>query len=208
MSAIIMPPASPIEAPAPTTEMPSPYRLSVEQYHAMVEHGLFHPEDRVELIRGILVKKMTKKPPHTISTILVQEVLSRLLPSGWHLRIQEPITLSDSEPEPDGSVIRGSARDYHSGHPGPGDAALVVEVAETSLSFDRTAKKALYAAAGIPTYWIVNVVDNQLEVFTGASGPTTQPDYATTTILGPGDDVALILDGQEVGRFPVAALLP
>jgi Uma2 family endonuclease len=85
---------------------------------------------------------------------------------------------------------------------------LVVEVAESSLAVDRTLRKELYAAAGIPLYWIVNLVDRRLEVFTGPSGPTPHPDYATTTILGPGDEVALILDGQEVGRIPVAALLP
>jgi Uma2 family endonuclease len=180
----------------------------VAQYQAMAKHGILTSEDRVELIQGYLVAKMTKNPPHAISTALVRDALQHLLPSGWHSRTQDPITLTDSEPEPDTAVIRGQLRDYRSRHPGPGDVALVVEVADSTIAYDRNVKKPVYAAASIPTYWIVNLEDNHLEVYTDPGGPGTQPDYASYQILQPTDPVAVVLDGHEVGRILVRDLLP
>src|SRR5262249_52378201 len=134
------------------------YRLSVAQYHAMIQHGILGPEDRVELIHGWLVPKMTKNPPHTVSTGLVLDALNRAAPLGWHVRVQEPVTFAVSEPEPDNVLARGARRDYASRHPGPAEVGLVVEVADTSLDYDRDVKKPLYASAGVPVYWIVNLV--------------------------------------------------
>src|SRR5215471_9004653 len=93
-------------------------RFSVAEYHKLIEIGVLTEDDNLELIEGYLVLKMPRNPPHDGTIDLVQESLRRRLPVGWMLRVQEAITLSDSEPEPDGSVVRGNARSYLSRHPG------------------------------------------------------------------------------------------
>jgi Uma2 family endonuclease len=207
MSAILTPsPVSPANTPAVAT-MPI-YQLSVEQYHAMARHGILTTRDPVELIHGWLVRKMTKRPPHTIATGLTQDALTWIQPAGWHVRVQEPITLDDSEPEPDCVLTQGARRDYQARHPGPGEVALVVEVSDSTLEYDRKVKRPLYAASRIPVYWIVNLEEGQVEVFTDPSGPAALPGYATQQILGSADVVAVLIAGQEVGRIPVRELLP
>jgi hypothetical protein len=205
MSVIASTPAPP---PAPAATALPLYRLSVAQYQAMAEHGILTENDRVELIHGLLVAKMTPRPPHAVCMDLVQNALDAILPAGWHVRTQVPVTLDDSVPEPDDCVARGTPRDYLTHHPRPSEVGLVVEVAETTLDYDRGTKKALYAEARIVCYWILNLVDNVLEVYTDPSSPAAQPDYAASRVLGPAEEVPVVLDGQEVGRIPVRDLLP
>ena len=140
------------------------WRLSVNQYHQMVCAGILTEEDPVELLAGWLVPKMPKNPPHRVATRLLRQALERVVPAGWYVDSQEPITTADSEPEPDVVVVRGETRQYLDRHPGPQDVALIIEVADTTLQRDRVLKQRIYAAAGIPVYWIVNLLDNQLEV--------------------------------------------
>jgi Uma2 family endonuclease len=163
----IAPPAAD-EGAIPTEPI---YRLSVAQYHAMADHGILDEDAPVELLEGWLVQKMTKHPPHSIVTRRVREALGRVLPEGWYADSQEPITLSDSEPEPDVRVARAEVADDPKRHPGPRDVALVVEVADTSLRRDRGTKKRIYARAGIPIYWIANLPERRFEVHTDPTGP-------------------------------------
>ncbi len=200
----IAPAAVPVTLPSPDVPTMPIYRLSVAQYEEMARHGILTTNDRVELIHGWLVPKMTKNTPHTIATGLVQDALVLAAVSGWHARIQEPITLTDSVPEPDVTLARGGRRDYLLCHPGPADIGLLVEVSDTSLAHDRNVKRPLYGAANAPVYWIVNLEDNVLEVCTDPNGI----DYATRRELGPADEVPLILDGREVARIRVRDLLP
>src|SRR5436853_5216504 len=100
--------AQPISPPPPPSDVPSTepiYRLSVAQYHAMGEHGILGEDDPVELLEGLLVRKMTKDRPHTLTTGLVRRALERLLPTGWYVESQEPITTVESEPEPDAMIV-------------------------------------------------------------------------------------------------------
>lgn len=168
----------------PDTDFPS--RLfTVEEYHRMGEAGVLTEDDRVELLEGRIVTKMNHNPQHDAVVELVDETISRLLPRGFRVRIQSSVTTLDSEPEPDAAVVRGSIRDRLTRHPGPSDTALVVEVSETSLRRDR-AKRRLYARAGIAVYWIVNLIDSQLEVYTEPTGQDASPQYRQTDILTPG----------------------
>jgi Uma2 family endonuclease len=183
-------------------------RLSVPEFHRMVQAGIFEEDDPFELLEGYLVLKMPRNPPHDSTIQRVQRRLFQRCPAGWDVRIQCAVTLSDSEPEPDLVVVRGDESDYRSRHPGPADIGLVVEVADTSLDRDRTDKARVYARAGLPAYWVVNLVDGQLEVFTGPSGPTVVPAYAQQQVLRPGADAPLLLDGAQVGTIPVSELLP
>ncbi len=182
--------------------------LTVQQYHAMIQSGALQSGDPIELLEGWLVKKMIKNPPHSACTAKTRRRLDDVIPDGWSVDVQDPVTTADSEPEPDVAVIRGLRENYVQQHPGPEDVGLLVEVAEASLERDRGWKKRLYAAAQIPVYWIVNLVDRQVEVFTGPSGPGGRPDYETCQVFLPGDQVPVVLDGKEAGRIAVDQLLP
>ncbi|HWE39585.1 MAG TPA: Uma2 family endonuclease [Isosphaeraceae bacterium] len=184
------------------------YRFSVEQYDAMAEHGILTEEDRVELLEGWIISKMGRNPPHILATKLAVKHLARAVPEGWHVAKEDPICTDASEPEPDISVLRGDERDYEDRKPAPEDVGLVVEVADSTLSDDQTYKKQIYAKAGIPFYWIVNIPDTKLLVHGDPTGPGAEPDYRRVVELGPADEVPLVLDGREVGRIAVRDLLP
>jgi Uma2 family endonuclease len=183
-------------------------RFTVEQYHELARAGVIEEGSPIELLDGYLVPKMTKNPPHGVGIQLMVDALREALPNGWLVRSQDPVTTTDSEPEPDVSVVRGRARDYLTRHPLVSDVSLIVEVADSSLSQDRGFKKTIYARAGIVHYWIVNLIDNQLETFSDPTGPVAKPDFRTTAILGPTDLVPLFVGGDEVGKLKVSELLP
>ncbi len=184
------------------------WRLSVEQYHAMIQAGILTEDDPVELLEGWLVTKMSKNPKHRIATRLVRKALEKIISLGWYVDSQEPLTTVDSEPQPDGMVVRGETREYPDRHPGPEDVVLVVEVADSSLQRDRSLKKRLYAAGGIPVYWIVNLLANQIGVYTEPSGPAEKPDYQRQEMYGVTNTVLVVIEGQEIGRLAVQELLP
>lgn len=183
------------------------WRLSIAQYHQMVQSGILTDDDPVELLEGWLVTKMPKNPPHRLATQLLREALAQLAPAGWYVDAQEPITTADSEPEPDVVIVRGDRRLYRDRHPGPAEIALVVEVADSTLQRDRTTKQRLYAAAGIVAYWIVNLVEGQVEVYHEPTGPSAAPGYARRTDYRRDESIPLLLDGQFVGSVAVELVL-
>ncbi len=184
------------------------WRLSVSAYHAMIDSGILGSDDPVELLEGWLVTKMSKNPPHRVATGLIHDALLAILPPNWFFDVQDPVTTDDSEPEPDLSLIRGTRRQYTQGHPIASDTALVIEVSDTTLYRDRGTKKRIYARAGFPEYWIVNLNDEMIEVYTLPSGPTSDPDYGNRQDYGAVDTIPLVLDGVEVGRIAVKDVLP
>src|SRR4051794_37144846 len=138
---------------------------TVEQYHQLIEAGVLWSGDPVELLERRIVTRLRRTPAHEAITGLTEDAIRPHLPAEWHLRIKSAVTTSDSEPEPDLLVIRGPARRYIDHHPSPAEVGLLDEVADTSLPIDRGLKRRIYAR-GIPMYWIVNVVDLQVEVYT------------------------------------------
>ncbi len=184
------------------------YRFSVEQYHRMGEIGLLTPEHRVEFLEGLVVNKMNVNPPHGNAMELVDDEIRRVLPKNWRVRSQLPVTTLDSEPEPDFAIVLTGPRDRKGRHPNPDEVGLVVEVADSSLARDRGPKARLYARAEVPTYWIVNLIDRQVEVYTDPTGPCDEPKYATLTNYVAGSEVPVVLDGVEVARLKVDDLLP
>jgi Uma2 family endonuclease len=177
--------------------------LSVVQYHAMIDKGILSPDDPVELLEGIIVQKMSKNPPQRIATRAVRQTLEHVVPAGWYVDEQEPITLSSSEPEPDVAVIRGDSRDYTDRHPAAPDVALIVEVSDATLDRDRILKKRIYATAGIPTYWVLDLGNRRLEAY---SQPRSG-DYQQCTVYRQEDRAPVVLAGFE-GSVLVADLLP
>ena len=199
----------------PLTVQPTTYgqddsdaRFSVSQYQKMTEVGILTADDKVELLENYVVLKMTRNPPHDGTIDLLKAALYPCVPSGWLLRIQQTIVLADSLPEPDFAIVRGAPRTYLARHPKGVDVALAIEVADSSLLRDRRDKTRIYARAGIPTYWIVNLVDNRIEVYTLPSGPTAAPAYGAFQTFAPGDVIPIVLDGVNVASVPVAELLP
>jgi Uma2 family endonuclease len=197
------------------TAMPMTYgrdasiaRFSVARYQRMIETGILTAEDKVELLENYVVLKMPRNPPHDGTIQLIGETLTPAIPSGWRLRVQLTVVLSDSQPEPDFAIVRGTARTYMASHPNPSDVGLLVEVADSSLLRDQRDKTRIYARAGIVCYWIVNLVDRRIEVFTQPSGPIEIPAYSSFQIYQPGDAVPLVLDGALVGTIPADELLP
>lgn len=183
-------------------------RLRVEQYHAIIQAGILTDDDSVELLEGWLVFKMPKNPPHRVTTRLVRTALENILPPGWYVDSQEPITLSNSEPEPDIVVVRGDTRQYLDRHPGAEDIALIIEVSDTTLQRDRTIKKRIYARAGIAIYWIVNLVEEQVEVYSQPIVEVEQPDYTQRLDYGRSAVISVIIEGVEIGAIDVNSLLP
>jgi Uma2 family endonuclease len=200
-------------SPPATAQEDRLFRIPLEMYHRMAELGILTKHHRTVLLDGLLVTKMTRYPPHVTSTIRVFKALDQLVGERWHARKEDPISLPggpggrDSEPEPDGSVVRGSIDDYTDHHPVPGDIALVVEVADSSVADDR-AGLVRYAWAEIPTAWIVNLPEGRVEVSSKPTGPDAQARYLEVDLYGAGDHVPVVLDGREVGRIEVKALLP
>ncbi|MBD1884416.1 MULTISPECIES: Uma2 family endonuclease [Microcoleus] len=183
-------------------------RLSIEQYHAIIQAGILTDDDSVELLEGWLVFKMPKNPPHRVTTRLVRTALENILPRGWYVDSQEPITLSNSEPEPDIVVVRGDTRQYVDRHPGAEDIALIIEVSDTTLQRDRTVKKRIYARAGIAIYWIVNLVEGLVEVYSQPLVEVEQPDYSQRLDFGRSAVIPIIIEGIEIGAIAVNSLLP
>jgi Uma2 family endonuclease len=139
-------------------------KLRRVEYDRLVECELLGPEDKIELLDGQMVVKEPQYSPHATAIQLVAQALRAAFGTGFHVRVQAPVALDDeSEPEPDVSVVPGDPRDYRDEH--PARPVLVVEVALTRLRFDRSRKGSLYARAGLPEYWIVNIPDGWLEVY-------------------------------------------
>ena len=144
-------------------DMPQRRLWTRQEYERFVRLGAFGPDDRLELIEGEIVNKMAAMDtPHATGILLATEQLRLAFPSGVQIRVQLPLAASDhSEPEPDIAVVVGTLRDFEDNH--PATALLVVEVADTSLAYDRSTKAALYASAGIGDYWLLNLNDRRLE---------------------------------------------
>jgi Uma2 family endonuclease len=180
-----------------------------DEYERAGAAGLFRPDEKLELIAGEVVEKATPQHSrHASGVYLAQEVLRRVFGAGFLVRVQLPLALlDDSEPEPDLSVVRGEARTFVSAH--PTSAVLVVEVAGSTLAFDRTTKGALYARARLEEYWIVNLSDRVLEVHREPAPMVDQPlghHYRSVTRLTDADSAApLAAPGALVA---VSDLLP
>src|SRR5262245_42150015 len=170
-------------------------RFSVDEYHRLTESGILTEDDNLELIEGYLVLKMSRNPPHDGTLHRAMKLLTKFLPGGWDVRVQSALTLADSEPEPDLAVVREDPLGYLTRHPSAADVGLVIEIADPTLAGDRADKGRVYARAAIPCYWIVNLVDRQIEEYTGPSGPTGSPGYARRRDLRAGDTLDVTLDG-------------
>jgi Uma2 family endonuclease len=195
-----------VPPPAAVSPPPPPARFTVEQYHRMDDAGVFDG-GRYELIDGLIVEMPVVNPPHKAAVRQLADVLRPLAGTTFLCDVQAPITLAGSEPQPDYAVSIGPAERYATRHAGPGDVVFVVEVSDRTLAYDRGVKLRLYAAARIPVYWVVNIPDRVVEVYTQPRGGKN-PAYRTRTDYPPGTDIPVVLRGTAVGTVPAAAVLP
>ena len=194
--------------------------LTLAQYQRMIELAIIEEDDPVEMLEGYLIAKdrgrgpgMGAGPEHSSAVGRLTRRFIRALPDPWVVRCQDPISLGPpkvpgaaSQPEPDLVVAQGPEGRYDHQHPGAADILLLVEVADSSLLGDRRGKVQSYAAQGIRLYWILNVVDRQLEIFTD---PDTQAgQYRTQRILAETDDVVVSWPGLAPVTFSIKDFLP
>ena len=149
------------------TETLAVRRFSLSEYHQLVNMGFFEPNERLELIYGLLSPMSPIQPRHAAAVTQLTTLLYQQIGGQCIIRNQSPITLSttESEPEPDLVLAQLQTDNYASGHPEPDEILLVVEVSDSTLRYDQEVKSKLYAEAGIQTYWIVNLQTDQLECY-------------------------------------------
>lgn len=161
----------------------------------MLEVGILKEDDRVELIRGEIITMSPISSNHSSKVKRIVHFLNPILQGQAILGVQDPIHLSKySEPEPDIAVLKPSPDFYQQEHPGPEDVFLLIEVAQSSLNFDRNVKIPLYASNQIPEVWIVDVNNNQIEVYREPSGDF----YAEQMLMVPGENLEIQALGLEV----------
>ena len=211
-TATITPPpqsAKPLAAspPAAPRAAPQPHRWTIREYRELGKTGLFR-DKKTMLLHGVLYVMVLPKPPHDTALNLAYEFLRAAFPTGHHVRNQQGFDIgTDTDPGPDLAVVSGAIRDY-SGRT-PTAAVLIVEVSDSSLFTDLTEKAELYATAGVPEYWVVDLVNRQLVVFRDPTplakelGATT---YQTRLTFGPADAVSPI--SAPSATITVSELLP
>ncbi len=187
---------------------PRPLRLTADEYYKLCESEVMF-EKRVQLIGGEIIEMPAQKNWHAIGIALTDDALRTVFGPCYWIRVQMSLDLSPhSVPDPDLAVIAGAMR-THTGPNNPTSALLIVEVADTTLSLDRGRKGSLYAASGIADYWIVNIPNNQLEVYRDPVADSTQRfgfRYNSRTILVAGDFVSPL--AMPAGQIAVIDLLP
>lgn len=198
----------PPEVAPQSPEVLRPRRWTREEYYRLADAGFFEDE-RVELLDGEIWTLPPQNTPHFSAIRRTVQIMEEAFGGGFEVRPQAPITLDDgTEPEPDVAVVVGSYLDYEGHHPTPPEILLVVEVSDATLRKDRTKKAAGYARAALADYWIVNLVERQLEVH---RDPLTRPEgalYRTRQILLPDESVAPLAAPDSLvavtGLFPAA----
>jgi len=140
-------------------------RFTITEYHRLADLDFFTEDDRVELIKGEIIKMAAKGKAHSVCNTRLYRELFKLLEEKATIRGQEPIIINDSEPEPDLTIVKNTPDDYFLNHPIPSDIFLIIEVADSSLKYDQEVKLSLYAEAGISDYWIFNLIVYHLECY-------------------------------------------
>ncbi len=196
------------ETAPPDAPPRSVHRFTIREFERLVMIGFLNPGDRAELIDGWLVDKMPHNPRHAAIVDIANAAISRLLPEGLTTRSQLPIRLpGDNAPEPDVAVVPAPKQRYLDRHPTEKEVSLVIEVSDTSLDEDRRLKIPQYARAKIAEYWIINVKEQRVEVYTQPRGGKN-PTYKQQTNYGQDDEVPVVIGGKELGRIAVKELLP
>jgi hypothetical protein len=171
--------------------------------------GYLHENEPLFLWEGQIVEKMIKGPAHFAILTDLYHRFVRLVPAGWFVAQEQPMTLTDASiPEPGITIVRGVPHDYLKRSPSAQRMALVVEVADSSLPVDQGEVLKVYACETVPVYWIANIPGRQIEVYTEPTGFTEQPYYRASRFYGVDEEAPVVIDGQEIGRITMREALP
>lgn len=173
--------------PAPTAPAITKRRFSIKEYYLMADAGILSPRDRVELIDGEIVQMAPIGSYHAACVNTLNRLFMEMLGRRVVVSVQNPVRLSErSEPEPDIALLRPRADAYQESHPGPDDVMLIVEVSHSTVEYDRDVKTPLYAEAGIPELWLVNLDEDYIDGLSDPDGSI----YRTTRRYARGDRIA------------------
>ena len=202
-------PTSPLVEPEAFGPRRIALRITAEEFGRMIDRDVFDARRRIELWDGELVETMPKNQPHQFALIQLTRLLLRLAPDDWTVSPEGSIALDETRvPIPDLAVLRGGPREYQSRRPTAPDAAILVEIADTSIRKDLGPTLTAYAAASISVYWVVNLNARRVEVYDNPTVTADGASYAERREYGPDDEVPVVLDGAEVGRVAVKDILP
>jgi hypothetical protein len=182
------------------------YRLTIAQLKKMVEIGILHGDDRVELWDGWLVSKYSQSVAHSYAAMVLQGRFHRMLGEEWWVRIRAAVICKQSLLEPDLAVIRDHPR-YGKHWPHAKGFEFAIEISDAELSRDQNYKLPIYAAAGMPKLLIVNLIDRRVEVYSNPHGGK-KPNYKQRVDYGPSESVSIEVGGDKVGIIRVSSLLP
>ncbi|MEB3231916.1 MAG: Uma2 family endonuclease [Leptolyngbyaceae bacterium] len=194
MSQSLSPPTTPLDAAeiqqnrgngkTGQVSPPHPLRFTVADYHRLTALGFLQEDDRVELVRGELIQMAAKGVRHEFCLRRLLRQLPKLLGDGVTLQCQAPVTLAfDGEPEPDFAILRNREDDYATSHPTAADVLWAIEIADSSVEYDQTMKRLLYAEAEIPHYWIFNLMDRRLECYSEPGNVGETMDYCDRRLI-------------------------
>jgi Uma2 family endonuclease len=181
--------------------------ITVAEYDRRITSGAIPEDGRFELLDGEVVRKLSKNPPHRVATRKTFDALARLVPPDWDVAKEEAVVCGDrSKPEPDVAVVRAELRHDATRDATADDCALIVEVADASLAVDMGVKLAIYPKAEIPVYWVVNLQDDRVEIYSNPDRAAAS--YGLRVVYTRGQLVPVEIDGQVVGTIAVEDLLP
>lgn len=192
-------------------DLPPPYpvqRLTVDEYQRILASGALNPDRHVEFLEGVIVRKSPSGLRHEGGVEKLIEAIQPLLPRGWSVKPNCAILTRESQPEPDVAVVSDKLLDASSMVPRAADLALVIEVADNTLPYDRRSKARIYARAAIPCYWVLNLLDRQMEVFTNPSGPVPMPGYQEQRMYRLDDRISVVIGMDELGTIRVGDVIP
>lgn len=169
--------------------------INVSEYHGMAEAGILKPQDKVELIHGEILEMSPIGSKHAAIVVKLNKLFNHIISDDQLISIQNPICINDlNEPEPDISVLKAKADFYAESHPKGTDTLLVIEVSDSTLSYDKEIKLPLYATGGVPEYWIINLQKNEIEVHRSPEGDV----YKRIQIAQQGDTIELMFNNQSI----------
>jgi Uma2 family endonuclease len=187
--------------------MPKERLLTPKEFMEIVYQGTLPDMEKLELIRGRMVEKMPKNAPHEFALMMMMKLLFNLTHDKYCLRCQSSLILMDSVLEPDLALVIGPDRKYMVDHPTTADTLLVVEVSDSSLSFDLGDKLEAYALSKIREYWVVDIPNRQVHVFTQPKAGK-KPGYKSRVDYGEKDTIPVVIASEHVGQLAVKEILP
>ena len=204
-------PTAAAPGPPPAAGPAYPRRITVPEYHAMLEAGVFPGDGAgLELLDGFLTQKPMPHPLHSGTVRRVTKTIEPLLPADWEVRTQDSVTFLTSEPLPDLVVVPVDPHGWLTRHPAPDDCAVLIEVSDSTLWLDRNRKARLYAAAGVSPYWVVNLIARRVEVHDEPSpgdGTEENPPGYRRRDVSPGEALSFRY-GDATITLDAADLLP